>query len=163
MESIKCVVAGDKAVGKTSLLNSCGSNAQITVGSKSIKLNLQETVGQNKNDRLRTVRYCGTNVFLLCFSISDPTSFENIRLMWHPEVSQHCREVPFLLVGTKKDLRGDREILKKLKEKNLTPVTKQQGKDLAKEIKAVKYLECSALTQDGVKKVFEEAGRACLN
>ncbi|XP_037402648.1 rho-related GTP-binding protein RhoG-like [Pygocentrus nattereri] len=155
-ESVKCVVAGDKAVGKTELLNN--TNEKITVGSKSIKLVLRETIGQNQDDRSRPVAYGGTNVFILCFSISNRRSFDNIKVMWYPEVSQHSPEVPFLLVGTKKDLRRD------LKKQNLTPVTKKQGKALAKEIKAVKYLECSTVEGgEGVKEVFEEAVRAYLN
>ncbi|KAL7849164.1 hypothetical protein SRHO_G00207870 [Serrasalmus rhombeus] len=155
-ESVKCVVAGDKSVGKTELLKN--TNEKITVGSKSIKLVLRETVGQNQDDRSRPVAYGGTNVFILCFSISNRRSFDNIKVMWYPEVSQHSPEVPFLLVGTKKDLRRD------LKKQNLTPVTKKQGKALAKEIKAVKYLECSTVEGgEGVKEVFEEAVRAYLN
>ncbi|KAF3830093.1 hypothetical protein GH733_001518 [Mirounga leonina] len=38
-----------------------------------------------------------------------------------------------------------------------------QGQALAKQIHAVRYLECSALQQDGVKEVFAEAVRAVLN
>jgi len=39
----------------------------------------------------------------------------------------------------------------------LAPITHAQGLRMAREINALCYLECSALTQEGVKQVFEEA------
>lgn len=80
-----------------------------------------------------------------------------------PQVFHHCQGVPILLVGTKSDLRNDSEIQRKLKEQNQTPVTHQQGAALARQIQAVRYMECSALNQDGIKDVFAEAVRAFLN
>lgn len=37
-----------------------------------------------------------------------------------------------------------------------------QAEDVAKKIGAVKYLECSAKTNEGVREVFEHATRAAL-
>ena len=73
-----------------------------------------------------------------------------------------CPEVPQLLVGTKLDLRNDDAVLEKLKGQGLSPISTEQGHELAKKIKAVKYLECSAKTSQNLKMVFDEAVKGCL-
>ena len=98
----------------------------------------------------------------MCFSIVSPDSFENISTKWYAEVSHHCPNVPVILVGTKLDLREDRDTTERLREKGLAPITSKQGMAKAKQINAVKYLECSALTQQGLQNVFEEATRAAI-
>ena len=43
-----------------------------------MKLNLFDTAGQEDYDRLRPLAYVDTDIFLLCFSVVNPTSLVNI-------------------------------------------------------------------------------------
>lgn len=64
--------------------------------------------------------------------------------------------MPCLIVGTQIDLREDSQVIEKLARQKQRPVTSEQGERLARELGAVKYVECSALTQKGLKNVFDE-------
>ena len=176
MDHIKCVVVGDGAVGKTSLLISYTTNsfpssyvptvfdnysANLMVDNKPYNIGLWDTAGQAEYDRLRPLSYPQTDVFIVCFAISSPSSFENLS-KWHQEIRHHCATTPIVIIGTKMDLRDDKDTIQKLKETGLAPITVQQGQGAAKTYGAVKYMEVSALTQRGLKEVFEEAIRATL-
>lgn len=177
MQNLKCVVVGDGLVGKTCLLISYATNAftkeyvptvfdnyssDSLVDGKPVRINLWDTAGQESYDRLRPLSYPQTDVFIICFSVVDPISFDNVRIRWIPEIFHHCPDAPKILVGTKIDLRNNEEIIKNLKKKKNYPILYQQGETMAKKINAVKYVECSSMTQKGIKKVFEEAIRAAL-
>lgn len=62
-------------------------------------------------------------------------------------------------MGTKLDLREDPQTLESLRQKRMEPVSYDQALIVAKDIRAHKYLECSALTQRNLKSVFDEAIR----
>lgn len=64
---------------------------------------------------------------------ASPSSFENVTSKWYPELKHHCPEAPIILVGTKIDLRDDRETLSALAEQGLSPC--KRGDDLMHEIK----------------------------
>jgi len=138
-------------------------SANVMVDGKPINLGLWDTAGQEDYDRLRPLSYPQTDVFLTCFSIVNPSSFENVRAKWYPEVSHHCPNTPIILVGTKVDLREDQGTIEKLAQKKQAPVSYEGGLQMAQEIGAVKYMECSALTQTGLKAVFDEAIRAVIS
>ena len=65
-------------------------------------------------------------------------------------------------MGTKVDLREDKETIASLKEKRQAPITYAQGLRMQKDIGAVKYVECSAMTQKNLKCVFDDVVRAVL-
>lgn len=79
-----------------------------------------------------------------------------MREKWFPEVHHHCPGVPCLIVGTQTDLRDDPSVREKLGKQKMSPVRKEDGERMAKELGAVKYVECSALTQYKLKDVFDE-------
>ena len=174
---IKLVVIGDGAVGKTCLLISYANNrfpedyiptvfdnyvVNLRGGEETIELGLWDTAGQEEYDRLRPLSYANANVFLVCFSVVNPVSYENVTAKWYPEVVHFCPDVPQILVGTKLDLRDDPVIREKLASQNGEPVNTEMGIELAKKIKAIKYMECSAKTSQGLKAVFDEAVKAVL-
>ena len=88
---IKCVVVGDLTVGKTCLLESYKSgayqepypkmcidnySANLIVDERQVNLGLWDTAAQADYDRLRPLAYPQTQVFLVCFSVVDPSSFD---------------------------------------------------------------------------------------
>jgi len=177
MRSCKLVVIGDGAVGKTCLLISYAKKefpkdyvptvfdnyvVNLTANTQSIELGLWDTAGQEEYDRLRPLSYANANVFLLCFSVVSPVSFENVTSKWYPELMHFCPDVPFLLVGTKADVRCEASELDKLRQQGQQPISTEQGLDLAKRLKATRYMECSAKTQENLKEVFDEAVRCVL-
>jgi cell division control protein 42 len=126
------------------------------IGDEPYTLGLFDTAGQEDYDRLRPLSYPQTDVFLVCFSVTSPASFENVREKWFPEVHHHCPGVPCLIVGTQVDLRDDTAVRDKLAKQKMSPVSREAGERMAKELGAVKYVECSALTQYKLKDVFDE-------
>merc|ERR1712173_121673 len=121
-----------------------------------------DTAGQEDYDRLRPLSYPQTDVFLVAFSIISPHSFDNVKSKWWPEIQHHAPGVPIVLIGTKSDLRNDQNTINQLQQKGMKFVEAHDIETIKKDINAVTYIECSALTQEGLKSVFDEAIRAAL-
>ena len=77
---------------------------------------------------------------------------------WVPEITRHCPNAPFLLVGLQADLREDKSLQAKAQ-----LITPDAGEKLARKLGAVKYVECSAITQRGLRNVIEEGFLAAIS
>lgn len=174
---IKCVVVGDGAVGKTCMLMSYATNrfpteyvptvfdnyaVTVSIRGTSYQLGLFDTAGQEEYEGLRLLSYPGTHVFLMAYSVVMPDTMKNLEMKWLPEVRNSTPMAAFLIVGTQTDLREDEKIRQKLQKRKQKPVTPEEGMRLAKRCDADCYVECSALTQQGLKDVFDEAMLAVL-
>lgn len=58
----------------------------------------------------------------MCFSVVAPDSYDNIKAKWHPEITHYCPDTPFLLVGTKIDLRDDETEVGNLAKEGKSPI-----------------------------------------
>lgn len=178
MQTIKSVVVGDGTVGKTCMLITYSTNkfpteyvptvfdnyaVDLVINDKNYTLALFDTAGQEGFEQLRPIAYPQTDVFLVCFSTVFPSSLVNIQKQWIAEIRKYCPVTPFLLIGTKIDIRDDREEIERLLKKKERPITYDEGVRVARQLKAVKYIECSALTGEGIRDVFDEAILTVLN
>ncbi|XP_038621319.1 rho-related GTP-binding protein RhoD [Tachyglossus aculeatus] len=176
-QPIKAVIVGDGACGKTSLLMVMAQGkfpqeyvptafdkyrTSVQLEGRTLQLELWDTAGQEDYDRLRPLSYADAKVILLCYDVTNATSFDNVRNKWYPEVTHFCPKVPILLVGCKTDLRNDKDQLQRIKKSGQDPISYHKGQALANNLGAVAYLECSARLRDNVETIFQRAAAATL-
>eukprot|EP00475_Leptophrys_vorax_P014089 TRINITY_DN20480_c0_g1_i1.p2 TRINITY_DN20480_c0_g1~~TRINITY_DN20480_c0_g1_i1.p2 ORF type:complete len:195 (+),score=49.16 TRINITY_DN20480_c0_g1_i1:50-634(+) len=174
MLAIKIVVTGNDSIGKTCFLtryttgkfpsdneyvpNVLMDSAGITTlpDGRQASFELWDLGDRNEDYwRLRPLSYSNTDVILLCYSISSPTSLARIQEYWFPEVDKYSEGTPIILVGTKADLRGDTAAQAHLAEQGLKMVSHDEAVKVGTDIGAVDVLECSAVTGEGVREVFD--------
>eukprot|EP00475_Leptophrys_vorax_P001074 TRINITY_DN10561_c1_g1_i1.p1 TRINITY_DN10561_c1_g1~~TRINITY_DN10561_c1_g1_i1.p1 ORF type:complete len:222 (-),score=55.98 TRINITY_DN10561_c1_g1_i1:141-806(-) len=178
MINIKAYVLGDDATGKTSLLikratnefpdepvptvfdNYC-ENVSLPEGNM-VCLGFWDSTAAEDYPKYRPLGYPGTDVFVLCYSITSPQSFLNIRDCWMPEITQHVPGTPVILVGNKIDLRSDVATEERLAKQGLMMITHEEGVQMRMEVGAESFFECSALTGEGLKEIFAEVLRISL-
>ncbi|XP_050814275.1 rho-related BTB domain-containing protein 1 isoform X2 [Gopherus flavomarginatus] len=134
IETIKCVVVGDNAVGKTRLICARACNTTLTqyqllaTHVPTVWAIDQYRVCQEVLERSRDVvdevsvslrlwdtfgdhhkdrrfAYGRSDVVVLCFSIANPNSLNHVKTMWYQEIKHFCPRTPVILVGCQLDLR----------------------------------------------------------
>ncbi|GAA5819954.1 hypothetical protein JCM3770_006094 [Rhodotorula araucariae] len=172
----KLVIVGDGACGKTSLLSVFAMGefpreytptifenyvAEIRLDGKAVQLALWDTAGQEEYERLRPLSYSKSHVILIAFALDTPDSLENVSVKWIDEVRELCGpSIPVLLIGLKMDLRD--QAMQQGAGETGRFVTTEQGRQMATQIGARSYHECSALLNSGVDETFEAATRAAM-
>ncbi|KAG0418343.1 Rho-related GTP-binding protein RhoA-B, partial [Dictyocoela roeselum] len=168
----KVVVVGDGACGKTCLLEVFKRNKfpdeyvptfvdnfvkEVELSEeKTVALTMWDTAGQEDYDLVRPLSYKDTDLVMLCYSIENKDLLENLTSKWILEISNFCPNIDIFLVGLKLDVRGNDDY----DQDRVT--TADEGMNIAKEIKAVKFYECSAKTGENVNVVFEEVANYIL-
>eukprot|EP01100_Stratorugosa_tubuloviscum_P012590 TRINITY_DN601_c0_g1_i2.p1 TRINITY_DN601_c0_g1~~TRINITY_DN601_c0_g1_i2.p1 ORF type:complete len:409 (-),score=153.47 TRINITY_DN601_c0_g1_i2:2-1228(-) len=171
MKSMKVVVVGDGAVGKSCFLIAYTTNsfpndyvptvfdnfsANIVFNGLTLNLGLWDTAGQEDYDRLRPLSYPGTDVFLLCFSVVSPSSLENCKTKWIPELRHHMPDTPIVLVGLKTDLRSREPT------NSHRLISRERAEAVARECN-LPYSENSALLLQGLTETFHLALSICFS
>ena len=121
--TLKCVVVGDGAVGKTSMLlcyttntfptdhmptifDNYSKNVTMNDG-RVVNLGLWDTAGQDEYADFRPLSYAAADCFVVAFSLIDRKSFRNVEHKWLQELRSKAPKTPIVLVGTKLDLRQE--------------------------------------------------------
>jgi small GTP-binding protein len=159
---LKVVVAGNGAVGKTSLIRRfCEGKFEMTrvatigvdfqtqmveLPEKTVKLSIWDMAGQDRFQVIRTGFYRGSRAAALVYDVTDTESFAALP-RWHREILDAIQKQPFVVVGNKTDL------------------TRAQPRDAAEAFATgigATYVETSALDGSGVREMFTALARLGL-
>uniref|UniRef100_A0A915AVV5 Uncharacterized protein n=3 Tax=Parascaris univalens TaxID=6257 RepID=A0A915AVV5_PARUN len=169
---IQVNLLGNSGTGKSSLLMSYMKGHYVPVetptiheqhkllvryGKWHLALLINDSSGMPLNHCVRRYNYKYADVFIVCYAVDNPDSFNDIP-KWVREIHSTVGNVPIVLVALKDDLRNNVAIEEKLESEGESIITFKRGKAMARKLKVHSYCECSSLySAESVKNVFNEA------
>jgi small GTP-binding protein len=163
----KVVLAGEGAVGKTTLINrfvtgSFSTDYKATIGvqifskklfikGQEINLQIWDIAGQTLFRKFRTRFFANAKGALLVFDLTVPASLYYLR-QWINDIKQITKEIPFVLIGNKNDLTN----LLSISAEDITEFLMKNNSD----VKA--YYDTSALTGENVEQSFHDLVRSMI-
>ena len=102
---------------------------------------------ESDDNRLRGLSYAQTDVFLLCYDVSQKRSLERVKSFWVSDLRNFQPTTPIILVALKTDLR----------DVTVGCISFEEGRAMAEEVSAVLYREVSSLENDGIIGLFSDA------
>jgi small GTP-binding protein len=154
----KIILAGDGAVGKTSLINrfvtgSFTGDYKATIGvaisskrviteDREVNLQIWDIAGQTLFRQFRKKFYTKAKGALLVFDLTVPKSLDNLHA-WIDDILEMTGKIPFILIGNKADLSE----LRAISPEEINKLLKGQSNIAA-------YLDTSALTGTNVENAF---------
>lgn len=187
----EAAIIGDSSIGKTCLASvffknlfpeeNPQSTSYISMFSTLFHIDQQVTnlilwdmngsIGYNE---LSALKYVDLAVVIICYSLDAPMSLYNVSQKWAQNIQKLGKDVPIVLVGNKKDVRDQQEnkinaiwkraLFSDQVERVPEPImlSREQGLEVAKEIGAVAFFECSAKNKENVERVFLDAISAIM-
>ncbi|KAI1181517.1 P-loop containing nucleoside triphosphate hydrolase protein [Nemania serpens] len=157
--TVKIMLLGDENVGKTTFISRIRGGWDSLDGRVPITL-LDDTnqpfefVLCNRRRAYRLEFYdtaypndwrlLEPDLVLICYDISQRPSLINMQRVWIKEVHSTFRtsdRIPIIVVGLKRDLKSETDL---------------EGYKISQEMRADKYVECSATNGELLKEAFEE-------
>ena len=119
---------------------------RVTVCDEEYVLNLYNATSWDDIVIKRKI-YQNADVFLVLFSVVDPVSYSSVTKHWIQAMIDNLPSASTMLVGCEKCQRSyNLKPFQKLKTLPRRSITSEMGERLAQKINAVKYMECSNLT-----------------
>ncbi len=162
--NFKILLAGDEAVGKTSLIRRLVKNEfaqdykptlgfeitlhQLQVENTLINFVIWDIAGQTAFESVRRSYYKESRGFLLVFNLANRISLRNLEY-WTAEIREICPDAPLVLLGNKADLPDQK-------------VTVDEMRQMAHKLGAVGSLLTSAKNGRGVSEAFVMLGTAII-